>query len=35
MIKMEKGLMKPQNLVSSSDKDSIRPDPSRYATDEA
>lgn len=30
---MEKGLMKPQNLYSSEDRESMRPNPEKYSTD--
>lgn len=34
-IKMEKGLMKPQHLYKAEDRESIRPNPEKYSTDEA
>ena len=34
-IKMEKGLMKPQNLYTSEDKESMRPNPEKYSMDDA
>ena len=34
-IKMEKGLMKPQNLYKAEDRESIRPNPEKYSADEA
>lgn len=34
-IKMEKGLMKPQNFYKTEEKESIRPNPEKYSTDEA
>lgn len=33
-IKMEKGLMKPQNLYPSEQRESMRPNPEKYAADE-
>ena len=32
---MEKGLMKPQNLYTSEDKESMRPNPEKYSMDDA